>query len=56
MFSNTSCVYGGKANSRCLVAVEGDPDRHRFMVGSSTLKEENEVRLRVCVVRAYPRA
>lgn len=31
--------------SRCLAAQEADEDRHRFFIGSSCLREENEILL-----------
>ena len=29
--------------SRAIAAVSGDPERHRFLLGSSTVRESNEV-------------
>ena len=34
------------AQTRCLAAVLGDQERHRFLVGSSSLRDANEVRAR----------
>jgi hypothetical protein len=48
--------------SRCLAAQEADEDRHRFFIGSSCLREENEIILvefneelvdSVCCVQTY---
>lgn len=45
MFSNQSSVYSTKLQSRCLVAHESDHGRHRFLVGSAVLREDNEIQL-----------
>lgn len=45
MFSSSSCAYGGKLQSRCLVAQEANSEQHRFLIGSTSLREENEVQL-----------
>lgn len=45
MFNSSSCAYGGKLQSRCLVAQEANSDQHRFLIGSTSLREENEVEL-----------
>mmetsp|Transcript_13359 Transcript_13359/g.17303 ORF Transcript_13359/g.17303 Transcript_13359/m.17303 type:complete len:395 (+) Transcript_13359:91-1275(+) len=62
MFSNVGAVHGVKLKSRCLAAQEADEDRHRFFIGSSCLREENELILvefneelvdSVCCVQTY---
>jgi hypothetical protein len=46
MYSNASALYDGlKLPARCLAAVAGDVDRHRFLVGTCSLKETNELQL-----------
>ena len=45
MFSTQPTIYGMPCQARCIAAVEGDPERHRFLVGSTSLREANEVHL-----------
>lgn len=44
MFS-TAATYTCKHKSRVLAAQEGDCERHRFWVGSASLRDENEILL-----------
>ncbi|KAJ8600235.1 hypothetical protein CTAYLR_001971 [Chrysophaeum taylorii] len=43
MFSTSSTVYTAKYQARALAAVVGDPSRHRFMVGTCSVREENVI-------------
>lgn len=43
MFSTASTVYTAKCQSRALAAVVGDTSRHRFMVGTCSVRELNEI-------------
>jgi len=43
--ASTSAVYGLTTKARCISAVIGDPEKERFLVGTLSLKEENEVHL-----------
>lgn len=44
MYAGSAAVYGAKHQTRCLAAVLGDQERHRFLTGSTSLREPNEVR------------
>ena len=39
-----AAVYQAKHQTRCLAAVLGDHERHRFLTGSTSLREPNEVK------------
>ena len=39
-----SRTYGVKFQARCLAPVEADKTRSRFLIGTLSLREENEVR------------
>ena len=41
--SQATCAYQMKQQARCLTALEGDPDRNRFLVASLELKGDNEL-------------
>lgn len=45
MFSTSSTTYASKYQSRCLASVCGDKSRHRFMVGTCSARESNEVQV-----------
>eukprot|EP00743_Colponemidia_sp_Colp-15_P002149 GILK01002331.1.p1 GENE.GILK01002331.1~~GILK01002331.1.p1 ORF type:complete len:364 (+),score=57.69 GILK01002331.1:43-1092(+) len=40
-----AAVYGLRYQSRCMSALMGDQDRHCFLVGTQSLRDENEVHL-----------
>ena len=40
-----SAIYGLKCQGRCVSALEGDKSRHRFLVGTCSSREENELHL-----------
>jgi len=44
-FSSTGAVYSAKFKSRVLASQIADADRHRFFIGSSCLREGNEIQL-----------
>jgi hypothetical protein len=52
MYAGAAAVYGGKQQTRCLAAVLGDQERHRFLTGSTSLREPNEVGLLVVEIEA----
>ena len=41
--SQGTCAYQMKQQARCLIALEGDTDRNRFVLGSLELKGDNEL-------------
>lgn len=43
MYAGSAAVYGAKHQTRCLAAVLGDQERHRFLTGSTSLREPNQV-------------
>ncbi|KAF0373004.1 WD40 repeat-like protein [Gigaspora margarita] len=40
-----SCVYGLRHQARCLTAVIAETEQNKFLVGSQTLKRDNEIHL-----------
>ncbi|CAG8483570.1 3476_t:CDS:10 [Dentiscutata erythropus] len=40
-----SCVYGLRHQARCLTAVTAETEQNKFLVGSQTLKRDNEIHL-----------
>ncbi|KAJ1462390.1 WD40-repeat-containing domain protein [Pelagophyceae sp. CCMP2097] len=43
MFSTSSTGYGAQHNARTLAAVAGDSARHRFLVGTCSLRQDNAI-------------
>lgn len=43
MYAGAAAVHQAKHQTRCLAAVLGDQERHRFLTGSTNLREPNEV-------------
>eukprot|EP01112_Ceratiomyxa_fruticulosa_P013783 TRINITY_DN3894_c0_g1_i1.p1 TRINITY_DN3894_c0_g1~~TRINITY_DN3894_c0_g1_i1.p1 ORF type:complete len:370 (+),score=57.12 TRINITY_DN3894_c0_g1_i1:172-1281(+) len=43
--SAPSLTYGIRSKARCIASVHGEPDRNLFMIGSQSLKDDNEVHL-----------
>jgi len=45
MFDAQSVDYGMKLNARCVEAILGDQERHRFLVGTASPRKDNELHL-----------
>lgn len=43
MFSTSSTVYTAKCQARALAAVVGESERHRFMIGTCSVRDMNEI-------------
>ena len=41
--NSQSAIYGLKCESRCVTSVDGQRERHHFLVGTCSAKEENEL-------------
>ncbi len=45
MYGNsTAATYGLNRPARCIAALQGDSEHHRFLCGTASVKEDNEVR------------
>src|SRR5262245_2200834 len=44
-FGSSAAIYGLKFGARCIAAVTGAPDAHRFWVGTNSCKDRNELHL-----------
>ena len=45
MFSTNSSTIALNYNSRCLSAIKASKEKHRFIVGTCSAQERNEVKL-----------
>ena len=55
LLSSASAFYGVKFRCRCLESRIGEHEKHQFMVGTLSLKDDNEVRLFTRSVRTRRR-
>ncbi len=43
MFTTNSCVFAVNHSARCIAPVKGLKEKHRFLVGTCSASENNEV-------------